>query len=153
MSKKQANTDYVTAQVDPISDHISNPPSTDHVKTSNNALKNKKLTTKIQANTDYVTTQVDHISNDISKGTRDDISSSRFLSPVEFLIKVLQTGEQGSRELMEKLGLKGYMNYKYGYLNPALESGFIEMTQPDSPRSPTQKYRLTAKGFAVLKNK
>jgi hypothetical protein len=33
---------------------------------------------------------------------------------------------------------------------PALAGAFIEMTQPDSPTSPTQKYRLTAKGKSVL---
>jgi hypothetical protein len=41
-------------------------------------------------------------------------------------------------------------------LNPALTDFLIEMTQPDSPNSPTQKYRLTAKGQAFkaqLKNK
>ena len=27
-----------------------------------------------------------------------------------------------------------------------LDSGFVEMTQPGSPRSPTQRYRLTAEG-------
>ena len=32
-----------------------------------------------------------------------------------------------------------------------LAAGFIEMTQPSSPRSPTQKYRLTEKGRAWLK--
>ena len=32
------------------------------------------------------------------------------------------------------------------YIQPALEQGFIEMTQPDSPTSPTQKYKLTQKG-------
>lgn len=33
---------------------------------------------------------------------------------------------------------------------PALAGAFIEMTQPDSPTSPTQKYRLTAKGKSVV---
>ena len=37
------------------------------------------------------------------------------------------------------------------YLNPALELELIEMTQPNSPRSPTQKYRLTAKGKAFAR--
>lgn len=36
---------------------------------------------------------------------------------------------------------------------PALAGAFIEMTQPDSPTSPTQKYRLTAKGRGVLEGR
>ena len=35
------------------------------------------------------------------------------------------------------------------YLSPALKLGLVEMTQPNSPRSPTQKYRLTPKGLAA----
>ncbi|MEN8220787.1 MAG: Fic family protein [Pseudomonadota bacterium] len=29
----------------------------------------------------------------------------------------------------------------------------VEMTQPDSPRSPQQKYRLTPKGATLLRRK
>jgi ATP-dependent DNA helicase RecG len=36
------------------------------------------------------------------------------------------------------------------YLEPALALNLIEMTQPDSPKSPTQKYRLTAKGRQLM---
>lgn len=50
---------------------------------------------------------------------------------------------------MERLGLKDRVNFKRNYLDPALVAGLIEMTQPDSPRSPTQKYRLTATGQAL----
>ncbi len=32
-----------------------------------------------------------------------------------------------------------------------IEAGFVELTQPDSPRSPTQKYRLTENGRALFK--
>lgn len=42
-------------------------------------------------------------------------------------------------ELMQALGLKDRVNFREIYLQPALEQGLIEMTQPDSPRSPTQK--------------
>ncbi len=53
-------------------------------------------------------------------------------------------------EIMAALELKGRRNFLQKYLQPALESGFVEMTQPDSPKSPTQKYRLTEKGKSLL---
>ncbi len=52
-------------------------------------------------------------------------------------------------ELMQALGLKDRVNFREIYLQPALEQGLIEMTQPDSPRSPTQKYHPTALGRHV----
>ena len=58
---------------------------------------------------------------------------------------------KGTKELMQLLGLKHRPSYLEGYLNPALQQNFVEPTQPDSPRSPTQKYRLTAQGKALLK--
>lgn len=41
------------------------------------------------------------------------------------------------------LNLKSQTNFRECYLDPALAGGWVEMTQPDSPRSPNQKYRLT----------
>jgi hypothetical protein len=52
----------------------------------------------------------------------------------------------GSGDLMQTLGLSHRPTFRNNYLNPALEGGWIERTQPDSPRSPTQRYRLTGKG-------
>ena len=48
--------------------------------------------------------------------------------------------------LMKALGLKDRVTFTNSYLSPSLKIGLVEMTQPDSPRSPTQRYRLTAKG-------
>lgn len=59
-------------------------------------------------------------------------------------------GEMNRAELMLALALKDRVNFRDIYLQPALEQGLIEMTQPDSPRSPTQKYRLTVLGKQVL---
>jgi DNA-binding HxlR family transcriptional regulator len=50
------------------------------------------------------------------------------------------------KNIMMKIGLKGRRNFLHNYLQPALENKLIEMTQLDSPKSPTQKYRLTEKG-------
>ncbi|WP_407079315.1 Fic family protein [Candidatus Methylospira mobilis] len=37
--------------------------------------------------------------------------------------------------------------------SPALQGGWIERTQPNVPRSPTQRYRLSGKGRRWLKNR
>lgn len=52
-------------------------------------------------------------------------------------------------ELMVAVGLKARVNFSRNYLVPALANGLIEMTLPDSPNSPTQKYRLTPKGRQI----
>ncbi|TRZ54213.1 transcriptional regulator [bacterium] len=37
-------------------------------------------------------------------------------------------------------------------LNPLIDAKLIEMPIPDKPRSPKQKYRITAGGRSVLEN-
>ena len=64
------------------------------------------------------------------------------------LLKVLK-GEMSVLDMMMALKLGGRRNFLEKYLTPATELGLVEMTQPNSPRSPTQKYRLTPKGLAV----
>ena len=59
-------------------------------------------------------------------------------------------GEMTRQQIMDAVSLKGRVNFAHNYLEPALTDEFIEMTQPDSPKSPTQKYRLTNKGQALI---
>lgn len=61
-----------------------------------------------------------------------------------------QHGPLGSAEIREGLGLKDRTHVREHYLNPALENGLIELTLPDKPRSRLQKYKLSARGQAVL---
>mgnify|MGYP001501590089 CR=1 FL=1 len=68
---------------------------------------------------------------------------------VRRILKCLTKEPIGAREIMKKLGLRHRPTFLYEYLQPALNGNFIEMTQPRSPKSPTQKYRLTAKGKAM----
>ena len=65
------------------------------------------------------------------------------------LLKVLK-GEMSVLDMMVALKLGGRRNFLEKYLTPSIELGLVEMTQPNSPRSPTQKYRLTAKGERCL---
>ena len=69
------------------------------------------------------------------------------------LIRVLKNKALGTRALMVALGLKHRPTFVYDYLQPSLSRGQVEMTQPDSPKSPTQKYRLTENGRGLLENR
>lgn len=68
------------------------------------------------------------------------------------LLKAVQS-DRSRAELMKTLKLKDRMNFSKKYLEPALSAGFIEMTEPDSPKSPIQKYRLTEKGRRLLEKR
>jgi uncharacterized protein with HEPN domain len=52
--------------------------------------------------------------------------------------------------VMKSLGLKDDEHFRKAYLLPALDTGLIEMTIPDKPRSSKQKYQLTDKGRQVM---
>ena len=52
-------------------------------------------------------------------------------------------GEMSVREMMAALGFASRDKFLKNYLSPALKSGLIEMTDPDSPKSPKQKYKKT----------
>ena len=71
--------------------------------------------------------------------------------PVEVLIRLLgQAGALGNAEIRTHLGLKDRTHLRERYLDPALADGVIEPTIPEKPNSRLQKYRLTAKGAALL---
>jgi hypothetical protein len=65
---------------------------------------------------------------------------ARFLAP-------LKDGPPGVREAMDGLGLKHRPTFLANYRQPALKSDLIQMTQPESPNIPTQKYRLAKVDF------
>jgi len=71
---------------------------------------------------------------------------------VKRLLNCLDHASAGTRDIMHILQLQHRPTFLYDYLQPALGAGLVEMTQPDSPKSPTQKYRLTAKGKLLLKS-
>ena len=69
---------------------------------------------------------------------------------VEKLISILNQ-EMSRMEIMDTLGLTDRKNFGILYLNPAIESKFIELTIPDKPQSSKQKYILTDIGKEVIK--
>lgn len=61
-------------------------------------------------------------------------------SQVGALLSVIESYPMTALELMEKLGLKSRVSFRKNYLQPALESGLIGMTEPDKPTSRNQRY-------------
>ncbi|TVQ29328.1 MAG: AAA family ATPase, partial [Spirochaetaceae bacterium] len=66
------------------------------------------------------------------------------------LVNVLH-GEMKRVELQEALGLRHEDHFRAAYLRPAIEKGYLEMTDPERPRSSRQRYRLTAKGESLVR--
>ena len=75
-------------------------------------------------------------------------SELRLSRAVRMLLDALK-GEMSRAQLMKAIGIKDRVTFTDYYLSPALKLGLVEMTQPNSPRSPTQKYRLTEKGKSL----
>jgi hypothetical protein len=53
--------------------------------------------------------------------------------------------ESSAIELMAILNRTNKSKFKNIIINPLVENGFFELTNPDKPKSPSQKYRLTSK--------
>ena len=66
------------------------------------------------------------------------------------VIKLLEH-ECGLREIATFIQHSNLTKLRNGIMASLIEAGFVELSQPDSPRSPTQKYRLTEKGRALFK--
>ena len=62
-------------------------------------------------------------------------------------LKILKNckNESSANELMEILNRTNKSKFKNTIIYPLVENGFLELTNPDKPKSPIQKYRLTSK--------
>lgn len=80
---------------------------------------------------------------------RSDQVDDQVSDQVRRLLDVLGQGEKSATELMTELGLRHAPTFRKNYLSPALETTLVERTKPDAPRSPLQRYRLTAAGRRI----
>ncbi len=66
------------------------------------------------------------------------------------LIDALGGDTCSAKTLMQRLGLRHRPSFVDAYLRPALDAGVVAMTDPEHPRSPRQRYRLTPRGRRLL---
>lgn len=95
--------------------------------------------------TAFVEFMLEAIKESILHAISTDQASDQVSDQVGRLIKAIGPKERSSAELMKELQLAHAPTFRKNYLTPAIEGHWIERTQPDSPRSPTQRYRLAAK--------
>ncbi|MEN6317183.1 MAG: Fic family protein [Syntrophaceae bacterium] len=82
-----------------------------------------------------------HMSDQVSDHQSDQVMR---------LLRTLRKSQRSAADIMTKLGLSHRPTFRKNYLHPALKARLIEMTQPDTPRTRNQKYRLTARGLQLL---
>lgn len=59
--------------------------------------------------------------------------------------------EMSLRQMLDALDLRDRKSFRQRYLQPALELGYVEMTNPKSPKARNQRYRLTEQGRMVAR--
>ncbi len=84
-------------------------------------------------------------------GAGDQVSD-QVSDQVAQLIAALRAGPKSAAELMGMMGLSHRPAFRKNYLHPAMSAGLVEMTRPESPTAKNQKYRLTVRGRAILRD-
>jgi predicted transcriptional regulator len=74
-----------------------------------------------------------------------DLNDAQFAA-----LKALENKSLSRKEIFAAIGMNGDSRAFKRHIEPLLTEGLIEMTVADKPNSRLQKYRLTAKGKAVI---
>ena len=83
-------------------------------------------------------------------------SESRTEAPApgknELRLLRLMSGEMSRKDVRDALKLKNPSDVKKRFLDPCLERSLIEMTRPEAPSSPKQRFRITSAGRVWVKD-
>ena len=80
-----------------------------------------------------------------SESNNETIGTKKGLSRDHLKILKKCKMESSALDLMKILKRSNKSKFKTAIINPLLDQNFLELTIPDSPKSPSQKYRLTGK--------
>ena len=108
--------------------------------------KDIRRSKKIGREVEQLTFLTDNNSINKTNGTKKGLSKDH--------LKILKNckDESSANELMTILKRSNKSKFKIAIINPLVNNGYLELTIPESPRSPIQKYRLTNK-FVRRRNK
>ena len=114
-------------------------PETPEITQSVDWTKDIKRSKKIGEEVEQLSFLYSSESNNETKGTKKGLSRDHL--PILKKCKI----ESSALELMKILKRSNKSKFKTAIINPLLDQNFLELTIPDSPKSPSQKYRLTGK--------
>ena len=108
--------------------------------------KDIRRSKKIGQEVEQLTFFNDNKSINDTNGTKQGLSKDH--------LKILKNckDESSANELMKLLKRTNKSKFKIAIINPLVNNGYLELTIPESLRSPIQKYRLTNK-FVRRRNK
>ena len=109
------------------------------IKQSKDWTKEIKRSQKIGQEVEQLSFIYDNKEDNLILGTKKGLSLDH--------LKIIKNckNESSAIELMEILNRSNKSKFKNAIINPLVENSFLELTNPDKPKSPTQKYRLTSK--------
>ena len=101
--------------------------------------KEIKRSQKIGQEVEQLSFIYDNNKDNLILGTKKGLSKDH--------LKILRNckNESSAIELMKILNRTNKSKFKNVIINPLVANGFLELTNADKPKSPTQKYRLTSK--------
>ena len=105
----------------------------------NDWTKDIKISKKIGKEVEQLSFLYDSESNNELLGTKKGLSKDH----LKILINCKE--ESTAVELMKILKRTNRTKFKHAIIEPLIDHSFLERTIPDSPKSPSQKYRLTGK--------
>ena len=114
-------------------------PETPEITESVDWTKDIKRSKKIGEEVEQLSFLYSSESNNETKGTKKGLSRDHL-----HILKKCKI-ESSALELMKILKRSNKSKFKTAIINPLLDQNFLELTIPDSPKSPSQKYRLTGK--------
>ena len=114
-------------------------PDTPEITQSVDWTKGIKRSKKISEEVEQLSFLYSSESNNETNGTKKGLSRDHLQ-----ILKKCKI-ESSALELMKILKRSNKSKFKTAIINPLLDQNFLELTIPDSPKSPSQKYRLTGK--------
>ena len=114
-------------------------PETSEITQSVDWTKDIKISKKIGEEVEQLSFLYSPESNNETIGTKKGLSRDHLQ-----ILKKCKI-ESSALELMKILKRSNKSKFKIAIINPLLDQNFLELTIPDSPKSPSQKYRLTGR--------